>query len=207
MSTDKGTALDTIRAEVGASAVLYLGDDVTDEYLGTEPVETADSIDEELAAGRLVCILPEGAITHDGKLQPFRPGIERIVAQDPVPVVPMALVGMWGSFFSRWGGRAMSRPFRRFWSRVEVRIGDPVPPDEVTADGLAERVAFLGNWKAPDPIGTPSPSPSPTPSPLQRQGQRSATAAASSGQRPRQRAVGSGSGSERYRLDPREFNR
>jgi len=31
VATDKGSALDTIRADVGASAVVYIGDDVTDE--------------------------------------------------------------------------------------------------------------------------------------------------------------------------------
>jgi len=108
-----------------------------------------DRIAEELHEGELVFIFPEGAITRDGELQPFRLGIERIVERTPVPVVPMALVGMWGSFFSRWGGRAMTRPFRRFWSRVEVRIGEPVPPVDVTAQGLAERVAELGGWDAP----------------------------------------------------------
>ncbi len=108
-----------------------------------------DQIAEELDEGELVFIFPEGAITHDGELQPFRPGIEKIVGRTPVPVVPLALVGMWGSFFSRWGGRAMTKPFRRFWSRVEVRIGDHVPPEHVTAQNLAERVADLGGWNPP----------------------------------------------------------
>ena len=110
-----------------------------------------DRIAEELDEGELVFIFPEGAITRDGELQPFRPGIERIVEQTPVPVVPMALEGMWGSFFSRWGGRAMTRPFRRFWSRVTVKIGAPIPPEAVTAEGLAERVAELGGWDPPPP--------------------------------------------------------
>ena len=45
----------------------------------------------------------------------------------------------------------MTKPFRRFWSRVTVRVGDPVPPEEVTAQVLAERVAELGGWNAPEP--------------------------------------------------------
>lgn len=108
-----------------------------------------DRIAAELADGEIVALFPEGGITPDGELQPFRPGIEAIVRRTPVPVVPIAVVGMWGSFFSRWGGRAMTRPFRRFWSRVEVRIGEPVPPDGVTAEGLAGRVAELGGWDPP----------------------------------------------------------
>ncbi|MEX1311366.1 MAG: MFS transporter, partial [Candidatus Sulfomarinibacteraceae bacterium] len=111
-----------------------------------------DRIAAELGEGELVFLFPEGGLTPDGELRPFRPGIERIVERTPVPVVPMALVGMWGSFFSRSGGRAMRRPFRRFWSRVEVRVGDPVPPEDVTAHGLAERVAHLGGWDPPAPV-------------------------------------------------------
>lgn len=112
-----------------------------------------DRIAAELEAGQLVCLFPEGAITSDGQLQPFRHGIERIIERTPVPVVPMALVGMWGSFFSRRWGRAMSRPFRRVWSRVSVVVGEPVPPEEVTAEVLAERVAALGGWPAPQTAG------------------------------------------------------
>ena len=115
-----------------------------------------DRIAEELEEGELVFVFPEGEITRDGELRPFRPGIERIVDRTPVPVVPMALVGMWGSFFSRRDGKAMTRPFRRFWSRVEVRVGEPVPPEDVTAQYLAERVAHLGGWDPPEPYEPPS---------------------------------------------------
>jgi 1-acyl-sn-glycerol-3-phosphate acyltransferase len=114
-----------------------------------------DRIAQELAAGELVCMFPEGRITRDGRLAPFRPGIGRIVERTPVPVIPVALVGMWGSFFSRKGGRALTRPFRRFWSRVEVRVGEAIPPGDVTAQCVAERVAALGRWDVPEPYETP----------------------------------------------------
>ena len=120
-----------------------------------------DRIAEELEAGELVFVFPEGRITPDGELQPFRLGIERIVERTPVPVVPVAIVGLWGSFFSRWGGRAMTKPFRRFWSSVEVRVGEPVPPEAVTAHGLAERVAALGGWDPPEPYDQPEESATP----------------------------------------------
>jgi 1-acyl-sn-glycerol-3-phosphate acyltransferase len=110
-----------------------------------------DQIAAELSDGELVVLFPEGSITPDGELQPFRAGIERIVHRSPVPVVPLAVIGMWGSFFSRWGGQAMTKPFRRFWSRVTVKVGEPIPPHEVTAESLAERVAALGGWDPPSP--------------------------------------------------------
>jgi 1-acyl-sn-glycerol-3-phosphate acyltransferase len=73
----------------------------------------------------------------------FRPGIERIIERTPVPVVPMALRGLWGSFFSRKGGHAMRKPFRRFWSKVGVVVGEPVAAQAVTASDLGERVLAL----------------------------------------------------------------
>jgi 1-acyl-sn-glycerol-3-phosphate acyltransferase len=67
-----------------------------------ETLEAAfDRIAEELEAGEVVCIFPEGKVTKDGAMNVFRTGVERIVRRTPVPVVPMALKGMWGSFFSR----------------------------------------------------------------------------------------------------------
>jgi 1-acyl-sn-glycerol-3-phosphate acyltransferase len=111
-----------------------------------------DRIADELEAGELVFVFPEGRITDDGKMKPFLFGVEWIVDRTPVPVVPMAVVGMWGSFFSRWAGRAMTRPFRRFWSRVEVRVGEAVQPDDVSAQWLAEKVAELGGWEAPETL-------------------------------------------------------
>src|SRR4029453_2617716 len=79
-----------------------------------------DAVAKALEEGELVCIFPEGQITKTGDLNPFRQGVERIVHRTPVPVVPMALRGLWGSFFSREGGPAMRQPFRRFWSHIEA---------------------------------------------------------------------------------------
>ncbi len=94
--------------------------------------------------GELLCIFPEGGITRDGQLQPFKAGVMKILESNPVPVVPLALHNLWGSFFSRLGGTAMTRPFRRgLWSRVGLSAGSAVPPAQVTPDGLRERVLAL----------------------------------------------------------------
>ena len=101
-----------------------------------------------LEAGELVCIFPEGRLTATGDLGPFRPGVERIVAANPVPVVPMALRGLWGSFFSRKDGAAMRRPFRRVWSRIELVCGATLPPSAASAAALeAEVLALRGDWR------------------------------------------------------------
>ena len=97
-----------------------------------------------LDEGELVCLFPEGGITKDGELQPFRTGISRILARNPVPVIPLALGGLWGSFFSRVEGAAMSKPFRRgFFSRISLRAGAPVAAQEATPEGLQVLVGQL----------------------------------------------------------------
>jgi 1-acyl-sn-glycerol-3-phosphate acyltransferase len=94
--------------------------------------------------GDLLCIFPEGGISRDGTLAEFKGGVMRLLATNPVPVVPLALQNLWGSFFSRAGGKAMSRPFRRgFFNRIDLIAGDPVPAAAVTPAGLRERVGAL----------------------------------------------------------------
>jgi 1-acyl-sn-glycerol-3-phosphate acyltransferase len=102
-----------------------------------------------LRAGGLVGIFPEGRITDTGELNPFRPGVERIVEETPVPVVPLALRGLWGSFFSRKGGAAMSKPFRRgLLTRIGLVAARPVPASEIHAEVLQAQVqALRGDWR------------------------------------------------------------
>jgi 1-acyl-sn-glycerol-3-phosphate acyltransferase len=98
---------------------------------------------EALGEGEIVGIFPEGSLTRDGEMQPFRPGIERIVGETPVPVIPMALSGLWGSFFSRsCEGKAMRR-WRGAFSRIALAVGAPIPPSQVTLELLRERVLAL----------------------------------------------------------------
>jgi 1-acyl-sn-glycerol-3-phosphate acyltransferase len=108
-----------------------------------------EEIARALAAGDVVCIFPEGRITDTGELYPFRSGIARIVARTPVPVVPMALKGLWGSFFSRKGGKAMTRPFRRMpFQPIGLAVAPAVAPQDVTPEGLQSTVqALRGEWR------------------------------------------------------------
>jgi 1-acyl-sn-glycerol-3-phosphate acyltransferase len=102
-----------------------------------------DTAAKALRAGEIVGIFPEGALTSDGELKTFRPGVERMVKETPVPVVPMALRGLWGSFFSRsYEGRAMRR-WRGMFSRIALVVAPPVRPDEVTPEALEAHVLAL----------------------------------------------------------------
>lgn len=102
-----------------------------------------------LREGDLLAIFPEGGITRDGQLQPFKAGIMKILERAQadgihVQVVPMALINLWGSFFSRMGGVAMSQPFRRgMFSKVGLHIGPALSPDAVTPERLHAEVSGL----------------------------------------------------------------
>jgi 1-acyl-sn-glycerol-3-phosphate acyltransferase len=101
------------------------------------------AIDEALRKGQLLCLFPEGKLTEDGEIGTFKNGIERILARNPVPVVPMALQGLWKSFFSRSNGGAFRKPFRPGWRQVAVIAGTPIPAERASAGRLQAEVAAL----------------------------------------------------------------
>lgn len=97
-------------------------------------------IGEYLKNGELVCIFPEGKLTSDGELNEFKNGIARILEENPVPVIPMALQGLWGSFFSRDPSKGL---FRRLWSRITLVAGAPLAPEAADRAALQAQVAEL----------------------------------------------------------------
>jgi hypothetical protein len=102
-----------------------------------------DQVAAELQNDEVVCIFPEGALTSDGKINVFRPGIEKIIQRSPVPVVPACLNGLWGSYFSRKYSGSEHRPFRRKWSRISLEFGAPIPPEEVSIEKLFEVISKM----------------------------------------------------------------
>ena len=99
-------------------------------------------IHQSLDEGQVLGIFPEGAITPDGEIQAFKKGIDKIIVEKPVPVIPMAPCHLWGSLFSRRDPLLKRRPYK-LWSRIELRVGEPVPADEVTAERLEREVRKL----------------------------------------------------------------
>ena len=115
---------------------------IAGRYEDKEILENAlATIEKALRDGEIVCIFPEGGITRDGELQKFKKGLEVMLEKVPVPVVPMTLHGLWGSFFSRKYGKALSKPsviLNNWFGKVELNIYDPWQPEDVTAAKLEE---------------------------------------------------------------------
>lgn len=96
-----------------------------------------------LAAGEIVGIFPEGRLTHTGDINPFRPGVRQIVEATAVPVVPMALRGLWGSFFSRSRQGGARGRMRGLFSTVALVAAAPIPAEDATTDVLFGQVSAL----------------------------------------------------------------
>ncbi|UTV26912.1 MFS transporter [Photobacterium atrarenae] len=96
-----------------------------------------------LDQGDIVCVFPEGQLTYDGEIGPFLRGIDLIIKRAQVPVIPVALQGLWGSYFSREGGRALLKLPKRFWSRVQIVAGPPVAAGEANSTMLREQILAL----------------------------------------------------------------
>lgn len=80
------------------------------------------TITQAVNKGELVCLFPEGSLTRDGQLQPFRSGFERAAADIQGPIVPFCIQGMWGSLFSKANGRAGQLSRRT----VTLTFGEPI---------------------------------------------------------------------------------
>ncbi|MFB9245392.1 MFS transporter [Massilia antarctica] len=106
-------------------------------------------IAQALHEGDLVCIFPEGRLTSTGEMGEFRGGIAKIVERSKVPVIPMALRGLWGSLLTRDPGNLFERTFARGpRSRLALAVGMPVAPEDATPDYLHKQVlALRGDWK------------------------------------------------------------
>lgn len=103
-----------------------------------------NQVSSALDEGEVVCIFPEGKITDDGTMNPFKQGVIKIIEKNPVPVVPLALRGLWGSFFSRRYGAAMKKFFPRgFFNQIELVAGEKIPAEDASLNYLEESVTVL----------------------------------------------------------------
>ncbi|WP_406733029.1 MFS transporter [Vibrio scophthalmi] len=107
-----------------------------------------NQVEQDLNNGHIVCIFPEGHLTSSGEIEEFMRGMDIILRRSPVPVIPMALKGLWGSYFSRYKGHACQGRPTRFWSKVEIEAGEPVMPEQATTQTMHQKVSQLrGDWR------------------------------------------------------------
>ena len=100
-------------------------------------------IERHLKNDELVCIFPEGMLTRTGELNSFKPGVMQILRNTPVPVIPISLSGLWRSMFSYRSGKPVKKWPKRFRARIDVKIGEMIPPSNVTLELLEEIVGEL----------------------------------------------------------------
>jgi 1-acyl-sn-glycerol-3-phosphate acyltransferase len=102
--------------------------------------EAFDIMHKTLMSGELLCLFPEGGITRDGELQPFRSGILKVLRSDPVEVIPVGLHNLWGSYFSRKKTGLFKLP-DHFMAKIEMRVGTPSRISDIAE--MEKRVAEL----------------------------------------------------------------
>lgn len=111
-------------------------------------VKAFNDVEQALSEGHIVCIFPEGRLTSDGEMNDFMRGMDIIIKRSPVPVIPIALKGLWGSYFSRYKGSACKGLPTRFWSKIEIEVGEPVDPANASTSVMHNKVATLrGDWR------------------------------------------------------------
>ncbi|MEO8594493.1 MAG: MFS transporter, partial [Candidatus Solibacter sp.] len=115
-----------------------------------DAVESIRAARRELAAGHIVCIFAEGAITRTGNMLPFKRGMEKIADGSGIPIIPVHLDRLWGSIFSFAGGKFFWKMPLRIPYPVTVTFGQPLPAgssaqtvrqaiQELAADATAHR--------------------------------------------------------------------
>ena len=107
-------------------------------------------VKKALDEGDLVCIFPEGGLTPDGTIQEFKGGLERIIEETPVPVIPMALKNLWGSMFSRKDKSILNRRPRKFMAKIDLNVGKPIAPEKVNRQMLQDIITDLKENGKPD---------------------------------------------------------
>jgi long-chain acyl-CoA synthetase len=97
---------------------------------------------EAMDHGYSVLIFPEGTRSRVGRMNHFRPGIGLLAQQSRVPILPVALVGLYESTTTASPLEPRTSNFEpRTWfrsGRIEVRVGEIIP----AADDLTDPAEF-----------------------------------------------------------------
>jgi 1-acyl-sn-glycerol-3-phosphate acyltransferase len=96
-----------------------------------------------LRAGRTVVIYPEGTRSTDGTIGQFRSGAVRLARDCGVPIVPVAVLGT-ADVLPKGASFISPAP-------MQVRIGQPVDPQQASAAQLRAEVMSLRGDQVPEP--------------------------------------------------------
>src|SRR5438477_10182030 len=99
---------------------------------------------EQLAAGEIVCLFPEGQLTRSGTLLRLRRGYELIAQHANAAVVPVWLDRLWGSIFSFQGGKFFAKWPKEIPYRVTVAFGKPLGSQNSDIATVREELLKLG---------------------------------------------------------------
>jgi acyl-[acyl-carrier-protein]-phospholipid O-acyltransferase/long-chain-fatty-acid--[acyl-carrier-protein] ligase len=99
---------------------------------------------EQIAAGEIVCLFPEGQLTRSGTLLRLRRGYELIAQHANAPVIPVWLDRLWGSIFSFQGGKFFAKWPKEIPYRISVAFGKPLEPAAADIATVREELLKLG---------------------------------------------------------------
>ena len=101
---------------------------------------------EQIAAGEIVCLFPEGQLERSGTLLRLRRGYELIARHAKAPVVPVWLDRLWGSIFSFQGGKFFRKWPKEIPYRVTVAFGKPLGAEAADIPTVREELLKLGEF-------------------------------------------------------------
>ncbi|MCX6951012.1 MAG: AMP-binding protein [Verrucomicrobia bacterium] len=97
-----------------------------------------------LKAGEVVCVCPEGHISRTGQLMEIQRGFEVMARQAEVPVVAVAIDGLWGSVFSFAGNKYLWKSPRLMPTPVFIAFGAATPAAKVSVEWARRELLDLG---------------------------------------------------------------
>jgi acyl-[acyl-carrier-protein]-phospholipid O-acyltransferase/long-chain-fatty-acid--[acyl-carrier-protein] ligase len=107
---------------------------ISSELRPREMLHSLHVASEALRNDEVVCVFAEGQITRTGQMLPFRRGLERIMKDVDVPIIPVNLDGVWGSIFSFARGRFLWKVPHHIPYHVTVSFGTPMPSTSTAID-------------------------------------------------------------------------
>src|SRR5207244_2991422 len=115
----------------------------TDSHTARSAIRAAT---DQIAAGEIVCLFPEGQLTRSGTLLRLRRGYELIAQHANARVVPVWIDRLWGSIFSFQGGKFFTKWPKEFPYRVSVAFGKPLEPEKADIATVREELLKLGEF-------------------------------------------------------------